>query len=352
MKKKIEPNYERLRTALLGGQPDRVPLLELHIDPMIQEQFLSRSIKTAADTVEFYCRAGYDAIRVHPIIDFNPAKLQSRDGVRHTEATEQDRERTWFTEGKGIITSIDDFERYVWPKKEDVDYSPFEEFARIMPDSMKIIGQYGDIFTWVWELMGLETFSFALYENPKLVQLMFDRVGGIVYDLFANIVTHDKIGALWYSDDIAFQSGLFTRPEIFRQHLFPWMKKIGDLCRQYDVPFIYHSDGVLWEVMEDIIACGVNALQPIEPQAMDISEVKTKYGDRLCVVGNVDLEYTLTRATPDVVVKRVKELLREVAPGGGYCMGSANTIPNYVKIDNYRAMIETTLESGWYPINL
>lgn len=350
--KKNEPNFERLRTALFCGQPDRVPLLELFIDPSIQSQFLKRPIIGISDTVDFYIQAGYDAIRVHPIIDMNPAKLQPKDGRRQTDATETDQARNWFSEGKGIITSIDDFEKYRWPKPDEVDYKPIEVYAKTIPDSMKLIGQYGDIFTWVWEIMGFETFSYAIYENPDLIELMFNKVGRIVYNLFENMVTLDHIGALWYSDDIAFKNGLFTRPEVFRKYLFPWMKKIGNLCRQYDIPFIYHSDGTLWEVMDDIVDCGVNALQPIEPQAMDISELKEKMMGKLCVIGNVDLEYLLTRAPVKKVQERVKELLRTVAQNGGYCMGSANTVPNYVKIENFKAMVQTTTKYGWYPINL
>ncbi|HDL18894.1 MAG TPA: nucleoside 2-deoxyribosyltransferase [Bacteroidetes bacterium] len=350
--KKNEPDYQRLRTALYCGQPDRVPLLELHIDPSIQEKFLGRPVRTVAGTVDFYIQAGYDAIRVYPLIDMNPGKFQPKDGKRHTEATDEDRERNWFSEGKGIITNMEEFEKYRWPKPDDVDYRPIEEYAAAIPDSMKLIGQYGDIFTWVWEIMGFETFSYALYENPELIRLMFDRVGGIVYNLFENMVNMDKMGALWYSDDLAFQNGLFTKPEVFRRHLFPWMKRIGDLCRQYNIPFIYHSDGNLWEVMDDIIACGVNALQPIEPQAMDIVAVKEKVKGKMCIAGNMDLEYLLTRAPAGEVAEKTRELLQKVAPGGGYCMGSANTVPNYVKIENYRAMVETTLKFGWYPITL
>ncbi len=352
MNRKIEPNFERLRTALFAGQPDRVPLLELAIDVSIQEAFLGRPIRTPKDVVDFHIQAGYDAVRLAPKIDMNPAKLTPKGGERRSEATELDKERTWYNEGQGIITSVEDFERYVWPKPEDVDYSIFEEIGRELPDSMMIIGQYGDIFTWIWEIMGFETFSFAIYENPELIDRMFAKVGGIVFNLFENMAAMDRIGALWYSDDIAFKSGLLVSPDFLRKYLFPWMKKIGDLCRERDIPFIYHSDGKLYDVMEDILACGVNALQPIEPQAMDIRELKRKYRGRLCLIGNVDLEYTLTRGTPEEVVEEVKSLLRDVAPGGGYCVGSSNTVPNYVKPENYRAMVETTLRYGRYPIEI
>jgi uroporphyrinogen decarboxylase len=107
---------------------------------------------------------------------------------------------------------------------------------------------------------------------------------------------------------------------------------------------------VLWEVMDDLIACGVSALHPIEPISMDILQVKRRYGDRLAVVGNVEVD-TLARGTSDQVRDQVRRLLREIAPGGGYCLGSSNTVPNYARLDNYRAMIEEARQLGRYPIS-
>jgi len=108
---------------------------------------------------------------------------------------------------------------------------------------------------------------------------------------------------------------------------------------------------VLWEVMEDLIACGIDALQPIEPAAMDIREVKRRYGDRLALIGNVEVDL-LARGTEDQVRAEVRRLLREVAPGGGYCLGSSNTIAYYVNPRNYRALLDETLRQGSYPISV
>jgi len=102
--------------------------------------------------------------------------------------------------------------------------------------------------------------------------------------------------------------------------------------------------------MEDILNCHVDALHPIEPKAMDINELKQKYGDRLAFIGNIDLEYTLIRGTTRDVVILVRERIRDIAPGGGYTVGSSNTIPGYVKFENYITMVKTTKKYGRYPI--
>jgi uroporphyrinogen decarboxylase len=83
---------------------------------------------------------------------------------------------------------------------------------------------------------------------------------------------------------------------------------------------------------------------------MDIKELKEKVGSRICLIGNIDLGYTLTRGTPEEVTEEVKQRIHDIAPGGGYCIGSSNSIPYYVPTKNYRAMVEAALEYGTYPI--
>jgi uroporphyrinogen decarboxylase len=158
------------------------------------------------------------------------------------------------------------------------------------------------------------------------------------------------VGAIWYTDDLAYTEGLIVSPQVYRRHLFPWMRKIKAVCRERDLPLLFHSDGDLWEVMDDLIEIGVNALHPIEPKAMDIAEVKRKVGGKLCLIGNVDLGYTLTRGTPAEVRAEVRERIRTCGPGGGYCVGSSNTVTNYVPLANYKAMIEAAKEFGRYPL--
>ncbi len=347
----FQPDFDRLQTALFGGQPDRVPLLELSIADSVMEKFLGQPVKEISDRIEFFQKAGYDYIKLSPKIDMNPGKIRPREGERISASTEVTAERNWHASGQGIITTIEEFENFRWPKPEEVDYSDFEQVQKFLPDNMKIIGQYGDIFTWTWDFMGFETFSFALIDNPELVKLIFNKIGSIVLSLFETIVTFDHIGALFYSDDIAINTGLFVSPQVYRTYLFPWMKKIGDLCKQYDIPFIYHTDGDIWAVLDDLKACGVNALQPIEPQAMDIVELKQKRGKEFCLVGNVDVDL-LARGHKEQIMEQVKRLLKHVAPGGGYCLGSGNTVPEYVPVENYVTMIETADRYSNYPIDI
>jgi len=347
MNMNYRPDFYRLRTAVIGGQPDRVPLFELHVAQKIKEQFLGSKITSFSDEFEFIKKAGYDYIKLGPILDLNPQQKKPKEGVRISQATEQVNERSWHASGQGIITSINDFENYRWPQSHEIDYSSFERIQPYLPEEIKIVAQYGDIFTWVWDFMGFETFSYALVDNEQLIQLMFDAIGNLELNMFETMASFDNVGALFYTDDIAINTGLFVSPDVYRQYLFPWMKRIGDICRKKDIPFIYHTDGNIWSVLNDIKACGVDAIHPIEPLAMDIFELKQKFGDQFCLIGNVDVDL-LSRGTPEQVDVVVKKLIDNVAVGGGYCLGSGNSIPEYVKIENYRAMIHAAHFYGSY----
>jgi uroporphyrinogen decarboxylase len=206
------------------------------------------------------------------------------------------------------------------------------------------------VFTDVWRLMGFEAFAIALLENEELVASLFEKVGSTVYDATCKMLDFEPVGAVKFSDDLAYTEGFMVSPEVYRRHLFPWLKKIAERCHERGVAFIYHSDGNIWEVIDDLVACGINALNPIEPKAMDIVEVKRRIGGRVCIIGNIDLGYTLTRGTPQEVREEVRIRIKEVGPGGGYCVSSSNSVPKYVPFENFFAMTQATFEFGEYPL--
>jgi len=256
-------------------------------------------------------------------------------------------DRAWAPEGRGRIQTWEDFERYPWPARRDINYARFEQARKGLPEGMGVIGQYGDIFTVAWELMGFEMFAQAMYEQPELVAALLEKVSELILGMFDTMATMDWVGALWYSDDVAFASGLLVSPDFLRKSFFPLLRRIGECASRRGIPFIYHTDGLLWEIMDDIVGAGVDALHPIEPKAMDIVEVKRRYGDKLCLCGGVDVDL-LARGTTEQVRARVRELMGSVGPGGGWCAGSSNSVPEYVPIANYMAMVETVVAEGRY----
>jgi uroporphyrinogen decarboxylase len=351
-----EPDFQRLRTALLCGQPDRVPLAELKIEDEVKEAFLGRPMGGAGteeylrSEIEFWALAHYDYVRVPATVNYPQAKKAREHGYAVYGTGEKKRE--WAESHTGLIRNEEDFEAFPWPRIGQVDFSAVEMSAKLLPPGMKIVSTLkgGGIFERVWMLMGFETFCYALVEQPQLAARMFRIFGQLYVDVWKRLAEYPHVGALWLSDDLGYTEGLMVSPTVHREHVFPWYRELGLICRNHDLPFIFHSDGKLWEVIPDLLEAGVNALHPIEPKAMDIREVKSRYGKALCLIGNIDLGRTLTLGTPQDVEAEVRERIRDIGPGGGYCVGSSNTVTEYVPLQNFQAMIEATLRYGRYPL--
>jgi len=337
-----------LQALMLEGKPDRVPLWELHVDAPVKEAFLGKPILTPEDDVQFWTEAGYDYIplatgllQVGGVLSGEAAQVKTDDYSLY----EAEHEITWAAEGQGIIANLEDIERFPWPEPEDMPFDHIERAIACLPEGMGCIVIVGKIFTPVWMLMGFEGFAYACAFKPDLVAAMFERVGQIQIDCCLRALDVPGVRGLWMSDDVAYGQGMMVNPDVLREHMFPWYRKLGTLMRERNLPYIYHSDGDLTSVMPDIVSCHFNALHPIEPKAMDSRKLKAEYGDRLCLTGNIELD-RLSRGTPDEVRAMTRRNIDELGYNGGYCVGSSNSVTYYVPLENYLAMIEEGLGSG------
>jgi len=353
------PDFARFVAVLRREEPDRVPLGEFLMDPPVKQAFLGRPVgnsliggddyDVAAD-VEFWASAGYDYIHLAPWYLHLFTGGWNVKAAQYSVYDSGDVERSWMEEHTSVIASREDFERYPWPSLDDVLYDHIVRAGELLPRGMGLTSGTWGIFETTRQLMGFEGFCFALADDLGLARAVLDRVGEFLLEVFKRAAELPKVGALWLADDLAHRSGPFVSPTVYREWLFPWFRKYGEVAASHGLPLIYHCDGDIWEFMPDLADAGITALQPIEPQAMDIAAVKRDWGGAFALIGNIDLGYTLTRGTPAEVEAEVRERIRTVAPGGGYAVGSSNSVTSYVPLENYRAMIAATLRWGKYPI--
>jgi uroporphyrinogen decarboxylase len=357
---KREPDFERLRTALFCGVPDAVPTAELKCEDYIKGLFLGAPMPSLSSDprgyferdIEFHSQAGYDYVRVAPMVEYGDHWASAKHS--YAAGSPQVSERKWALTGEGLIRTEDDFDRYPWPDAAEATYEWLEIAAALLPPKMRLGTSLkgGGIFERAWMLMGFEAFSFAVLDRPDLVARLIDQVGQTYYEFLRTAFEYDRVELVWLGDDQAYYTGLMVSPDFLREHVYPWYERIAELCRSYSPQkaFVFHSDGNLWEVIEDLVATGITALHPVEPKAMDIVQVKRALAGRVSVIGNIDLGYTLTRGTPEEVRAEVAERIRTCAPGGGYVVSSANSVTEYVPLENYRAMLDAVEEFGTYPI--
>lgn len=354
----FKPDFERIRKTARHEEPDRVPLCEVLIES-IQSQFIGRQI-TADDLelqVDFWIKAGYDFIPL-TVGMMTPGKVTDESSISRVikevmlkDSPDADDERAWSLEYTSFINNREDFEKFPWEIAAQLDFSKFYDVKDLLPEGMKVIAVSGKIFTMTWMLMGFNNFAISLLMDEKLVADVFRKVAEIQFHALEQIFEMTHVGAVWAVDDLAFGTGPMISPQAFRDHVFPWYREVAKRCHENNLLFFMHSDGDLIPLMEDLIDLGVDVLQPIDPTCMDIIKVKEIYGDRLCLVGNVSNEL-LQSGIPSEVEDLVKGLIRKCGPGGGYCVGSGNSVPEWAKFENYMAMREATLKYGSYPIKL
>lgn len=334
---------ERVLAALAGKQPDRVPWVESSIHNLLVEKLLRRADFEKATVTQLFTLPG---------ARFSPAVFEvlAVDNMNFSIAPPRYVKSQTF-EGldvivDGLIKEEKDLEKIRLPDPDDdAFYQPARDFVARFRGSNRALAvttRMGVSNTYL--SMGIEHFSLQLYDRPEFVFRVVDLFVAWAEKVVARI---NELGFdfLIIPEDLAWKQGPIFSPKIFREHFLPRMRRVAEKIR---IPWIYHSDGNLLPILDDLLTLGMNGLANIEPNAMDIAELKRRYGTRICLVGNIDLHYTLTRGTPEETEAEVKKRIREIGRGGGYILASANSLTPYCKPENVLAMHRALLKYGPY----
>jgi uroporphyrinogen decarboxylase len=289
-------------------------------------------------SLEFSKRLGLDYATMIPIVPL--AKTRAQRGT-----TGQGREetiRTWQDLHEGIITNREEYEAYRWPSSEEISIFPVEYAASRMPEGMKVMLMYTGIFEDLKQMMGFETLAYATADDPELIDDILEQLTRIAEYTVGRAAAHPATGAVFYGEDMGFNTGTLLSPAFMKQHVIPRHKRIADACHAHGKPFLLHSCGNVIALMDDLIeVVGIDAKHSFEDKILPVEEWYARWGDRISIIGGVDMDI-LSRGTEEEVRSRTRRILEACAPGGGYCMGSGNSVANYVKLENYYAMIGET----------
>lgn len=191
-----------------------------------------------------------------------------------------------------------------------------------------------------WYLCGMEDLLVSYTERPERAVRLAAMVGDYACGLFALAVAAG-VDIVVLTDDYAYKTGPLMSPADFRAFVLPALRRAVARVKDLGAWCVKHTDGDVRSLLADIVGTGVDAVGPLEPGAgMDLREVQREFGDRVCVVGNVDVDL-LSRGTPEDVSAATARLLREVSAHGGHILSSGNTISSSVRPENLRAMLET-----------
>lgn len=346
---RIEPDWSQVERVLRRQVPQRVPVVELFTDhDFIQAVLGYHWTAVAADKdyaewqrywlwrIEYQKLAGPDYINaaidglVYPVRNVacaaNTAELALSD-------------RCWVNETEGVITSREEFEAYPWPlspfNRRQIDF-----IAENAPPGMGIIMASSGILEWAMWLMGFVPFSVALYDQPDLARDVVDHVGERFVDFYRQAAAHEAVRALWIGDDLGFKTATMISPRHLREYIFPWHRRIAEAVHAAGKPYLLHSCGNIDAVMEDLIEyVGIDARHSFEDVIEPVTSVKRRYGDRIAIIGGVDVDF-ISRHNEQEVRRYVRRILEECTPGGGYAVGTGNSVTNYIPIPNYVAMLQ------------
>lgn len=338
---------ERVMTAMRGGQPDRVPLIETVIDPGVWKPLCPE----ATDAADFCDRMDMDAVCCGGLFtkvrELEDGSYYDEWGVRYVPGSEVIDHPV-----EGCIESMDDLRKYVPPDPEA------DHRLGVLPD---LVSRYKGkrsiwfgqraAFMWSAFLMGFENMLMALVAEPKLAGAVMDMVLETNMSIVRRAI---RAGAevVVVPDDWAHNSGPLMSPKVFSELILPRFQKMVDLIHDEGGLVLKHTDGNIYPILDMLVATGIDALNPIEPKAgMDLVTVRERVGSKLCLVGNIDVSELLPHGTPEEVEQTVRQAMLDGGRDGSFIVASSNSIHSSCRSENFLAHIRATQRWGKYPLS-
>jgi uroporphyrinogen decarboxylase len=202
------------------------------------------------------------------------------------------------------------------------------------------------IFETAWALRGYEKILSDLVLNPDLVEALFE-IPYKYHLVAAKRLVRMGVDMIWLGDDVGTQDRMLFSPVTWRRFLKPRMAELIGSLKDLNpaLKVAYHSDGEISPIIPELIEIGVDVLNPIQPASMSPSELKTRYGDKLCFWGTIDEQHTLPFGSPDDVRNEVLRRLETVGRDGGLILGPTHHVQLDTPMENFRALVDTVMKT-------
>ena len=342
---------ERVMTALRIQEPDRVPHFE-RVANRVREAILP-----GASEEDFIEHLDIDGVRFidrthswsYEMVDEGKKIKRDQWGglVRYTSEDNP-------VPMEPAIKSEKDLEMYVLPDPdEEWRYDYLRQLVKRFKGERAIVVGVTDIFALGREnFLGDVGYFRAMVKNPDFI----DRASEVILDYQLRYMRNCidlGVDIFWVNGDWAMTERPMVSRQFTEKFLAPPLKKLVDYAHSRGVPVIKHTDGNIWPIYDTIIDAGVDGLHPIDPMAgMDIGEAKAKFGDKVCLCGNVSCAFSLVSGTEEEVRQETREVIRKAGKGGGLICMSSNSVHSGVNPKNYLAMVRAIREFGRYPLSL
>jgi len=340
---KFEPNYQHIIDAALNRIPSRIPLYEHGISAIIIEKITNRNFTellwgSYADKKEYFgivaqfcIDHGYDVMPYEGCIN---NIVQNAAGLRGLAGS--------------IINNMQELTDYPWEEMPERYFTLFDEsfraLAEALPPGMKAIGGVGNgVFEIIQDFVPLKELAFLQYDYPEVYEALWDKVGEAMVRIWQIFLDRYKesFAVCRFGDDLGFSTSTLINPNDIRKFIIPQYKRVVDLVHQNKKPFLLHSCGSIFSVMDDIIdLAGIDAKHSNEDNIAPFSRWVNDYGDKIGNFGGIEMN-VLHLNTPAEIGEYVMNVLQETAGKPGIAIGSGNQIGDFILPESFLAMVET-----------
>lgn len=258
--------------------------------------------------------------------------------------------------------TIDDLEHYDWPDPHNpAMFAGLRERARVLYENTDYVvvadSVKGGLLTKALQIRGYEQMFADLAKKLEFAEALLDKLLWLYKEMWTEYLNEvgPYVQMVYFTDDIGAQNNMLISPELFRRLVKPRLAEMfAHLKSLADVQVMYHTDGSIVPVIEDIIEIGVDILNPIQTSAtgMDTYSMNELYGDRLCFHGAIDVQQVLPFSTPEEVRYDVAKRIYDLGRGGGYILSTCHDVGEDVPPENVIAMFEAAQQYGQYPLQL
>jgi hypothetical protein len=197
--------------------------------------------------------------------------------------------------------------------------------------------------TRMYQFTGMDMFAYLMFDYPDLLEEWLDARNQAELRRVAAIADPEFVPIVLVADDIAFRTGPLFSPDWLQRYWVPRLKRLIDAWHARDTLCLFHSDGNLWRIMDDLVAAGIDGLNPIEVVAgMTVKEVRQRY-PHLFLAGGIDVSQLLVNGSPEEVRTACLQAITDT-DAVGYFMGTSTELNQGVRLENAIAMFETAWE--------
>lgn len=367
-----EPDVKRLIRAMRREEVDRVPNWEALIEERIVEKILGRFAGNTLLGVNLASGITEEIQPMKRLDDLIKSQEESQlmnpeDLIELCKIIGQDvmiiGQQLWpifrreDADGNLVeipaksVKNLSDFRKLKKPGQKDID--KILEGVSIYKEATKdtkigVTVQLGGIFIYCYEfLVGMNDFMIAAYEDRKFVEEILEEVTEYTVKASKAVIAAG-IDYSYFFDDGGFKTGLFLPYNLMKEIWVPRIARIVETAKEADKAVFFHSCGNIADLVEDLIEMGVDCVNPMDPSGIDYRDWKKRFGSRICLSGNIDVEFPLVKGTPEDVEKDVKDHMEVLKPGYGYIAASSHSIVNYMPFENFVTMVNAIHKYGKY----